>query len=349
MSRKSFRGRFLETVLSFFWREWSILGAAGGARSVDPWAIDPETLLVHSLSFARYEPRLFDEILEWLVLNGRWIDLQRLRGVARRRPEPCSRLLGTVAELLSRSAKGDQRKWLRLAHTTKPAGAITEEALFFTKEGKPYPPPKATADEFRMRGFLRSPFVSRGSARPVPVNAASTIRFLLRALFGVGSRSECILYLLTHEAGSPAEIARSVGISIRGVQDALIELSQSGAILTRVKGKRKIEYWLSQDRWWEFIRGKGFNGADGPVWVNWIDLLSGLANAWEVVNSSEASDSDYMRSSILRESIDAISMEIARSGLAVSPPPGPDVPPDQFEEEFQRFIMSIVGARNEAG
>jgi hypothetical protein len=181
------------------------------------------------------------------------------------------------------------------------------------------------------------------------VNPASTIRFFLRALFGVGSRSECILYLLTHEAGHPAEIAQNLGISIRGVQDSLIELSQSGSILTRVKGRRKTEYWLSQDRWWEFIRGKGSREADGPVWVNWIDLFSGLASAWNVVNISEASDSEYMRSSILRESIEAISMEIARSGLAASPPPGPDVPPDQFEEEFQRFIMSIVGAGNEAG
>jgi hypothetical protein len=349
MSRINFRERFLQAILSFLWREWSILGAAGGARSVDPWAIDPEALLVHSLSFARYEPRLFDEVLEWLVLNGRWIDLQRLRGTAKGRPESCARLLGAVAEFLSRTAKGDQRKWLRLAHSTKPAGAIAEEALFFTKEGVPYPQPKATVDEFRVRGFLRSPFVSRGSARPVPVNPTSTIRFLLRALFGLGSRAECILYLLTHEAGHPAEIAQNLGISIRGVQDALIELSQSGSILTRVKGKRKTEYWLSQDRWWEFIRGKGYLEADGPVWVNWIALLSGLANAWAVVNSSEASDSEYMRSSILRESIEAISMEIARSGLAASPPPQPDVPPDQFEEEFQRFIMSIVGAGNETG
>jgi hypothetical protein len=349
MSRKSFRGRFLETVLSFFWREWSILGAAGGARSADHWAIDPEALLVHSLSFARYEPRLFDEILEWLVLNGRWIDLQRLRGIARRRPAPYSRLLGAVAELLSRSAKGDQRKWLRLAHMAKPTGAIPEEALFSTKKGEPYPPPKATADEFKEYGFLRSSFVSRKSARPVPVNPASTIRFFLRALFGIGSRSECILYLLTHEAGHPAEIAQSIGISIRGVQDALIELSQSGSILTRVKGKRKTEYWLLQNRWWEFIRGKGFNETDGPVWVNWIDLLSGLANAWDVVNNSEASDSNYMRSSILRDSIDAISTEIARSGLAASPPPQPDVTPDQFEAEYQKFILSILGEGYEAG
>jgi hypothetical protein len=349
MSLKSFRERFLETVLSFLWREWSVLGAAGGARAVDRWAIDPEALLAYSQSFARYEPRLFDEILEWLVLNGRWIDLQRLRGIEKGRPEPHARLLGAVAEFLSHTAKGDRRKWMRLAQETGSPGASLEKALFLTKEGRPYPPPKAAADEFRVRGFIRPPFFPRGSARSVPVGSACTIRFLLRALFGVGSRAECILYLLTHESGHPAEVARNLGISIRGVQDALIELSQSGLILTRVKGKRKTEYWLSQDRWWEFIRGKGFDEADGPVWIGWIELLSGLANAWEVVDSGAASDSQYMRSSILRESIDSISREIARSGLAASPPPGPDVPPDRFEEEFQRFILSILGAGNETG
>jgi hypothetical protein len=349
MSRKSFRERFLETILSFLWREWSVLGAAGGARDVDRWAIDPEALLAHSLSFARYEPRLFDEMLEWLVLNGRWIDLQRLRGIAKRQPEPHARLLGAVAEFLSHTAKGDRRKWMRLAQEMRPTGASPEEALFFMKEGEPYPLPKAMADEFRAHGFIRSPFFPRGSARSVPVGSACTIRFLLRALFGVGSRAECILYLLTHESGHPSEVARSLGISIRGVQDALIELSQSGLILTRIKGKRKIEYWLSQDRWWEFIRGKGFDEVDGPVWIGWIDLLSGLSNVWEVVASSATSDSQYMRSSILREAIDSISREISRSGLAASPPPGPDVPPDRFEEEFQRFILSILGVGNETG
>ncbi|MBW2184803.1 MAG: hypothetical protein JRF49_13220, partial [Deltaproteobacteria bacterium] len=81
MSQKSFKEFFLENILNFLWRQWSALGVAGGARTEDKWVIDPEALLVFSLEMARYEPRLFDEILDWLVVNGKWIDIQRLRGI----------------------------------------------------------------------------------------------------------------------------------------------------------------------------------------------------------------------------------------------------------------------------
>ena len=89
--------------------------------------------------------------------------------------------------------------------------------------------------------------------REIPITSNNTLRFLLRGLFGLGSRAECLVYLLTHDGGHPSEVSKNIGLSVRGTQDALIELSKSGLILTRVKGKRKIEYWLSQDRWWEFL------------------------------------------------------------------------------------------------
>ena len=89
--------------------------------------------------------------------------------------------------------------------------------------------------------------------REVPVTSSNTLRFLLRGLFGLGSRAECLAYLLTHDGGHPSEVSKNIGLSVRGTQDALIELSRSGLVLTRVKGKRKIEYWLSQERWWEFL------------------------------------------------------------------------------------------------
>ena len=78
MSQKDFRDLFLENILNFLWRQWSALGVLGEARAEDPWVIDPEPMLLFTLEMGRYEPRLFDEVLDWLVVNGRWIDIQRL-------------------------------------------------------------------------------------------------------------------------------------------------------------------------------------------------------------------------------------------------------------------------------
>ena len=342
MSQKEFKNFFLENILNFLWRQWSSLGVAGGARSEDEWVIDPEALLLFSIEISRYEPRLFDEILDWLVVNGRWIDIQRLRGIVKSKDEKTQRLMSAAANFLSQEAKSYRRKWQALAGLKASDLRVKEEMLFTTREGEPFPRPGEMSEPFNKYGFLRENFSLRKMSRPVSVAARSNMRFLLRALFGIGSRSECILYLLTHEAGHPAEIADAIGISVRATQDTLIELSDSGLVMTRIKGKRKIEYWLSQKKWGEFLLGASSDEQKLPVWLDWISLFSALNNVWDVLSEIEQVVSDYLRSSKLREAMETISLEFLKSGLDLPAVLGEGISPDMYEEEFQKFIAKVL-------
>lgn len=342
MSQKEYKHFFLENILNFLWRQWSFLGVAGGARSEDEWAIDPEALLLFSLGISRYEPRLFDEILDWLVANGKWVDIQRLRGLVKSKNETTQRLMSAVAHFLSSEAKSYRRKWEPLARSRELDLRVKKEMLFNTREGEPFPKPGEISEPFHEYGFLRENFSLRKMSRPVSVAAGSNMRFLLRTLFGIGSRSECILYLLTHEAGHPSEVADAVGISVRAVQDTLIELAESGLVLTRIKGKRKTEYWLSQRRWGEFLLGTNLIELKLPVWLDWISLFSALKNVWDVLNEVEQLISDYMRSSTLREAMETISLEFSKSGLDLPAVPDEKISPDMYEEEFQNFITRVL-------
>lgn len=344
MSQKSFREFYLENILTFLWRQWSALGVAGGARAEENWVIDPEALLIFSLQMARYEPRLFDEILDWLVINGKWVDIHRLRGITKAKDEKTQRLMSAVAHYLSHEAKSYQRKWRVLGTLKKHDSDVPSEMLFQTKQGKPYPKPREESTVFRDYGFLRESFSLRKMSKSVSVVAKCNIRFLLRAFFGIGSRSECVLYLLTHEAGHPAEVANAIGISVRGAQDALIELSESGLVFTRIKGKRMMEYWLSQERWWKFLFGMNYEEIKRPVWLDWISLYSALMNVWNVLNEVEKSKSDYMRSSKLRESMETISLEFEKSQLVLPSIPDRNIMPEKYEEVFQSFITKVLGA-----
>ena len=87
MSQSNFKQFFLNQILDFLWRQWSALGVAGGGRSEDVWLIDPEPTFIFSITMARYEPRLFDEILDWFVINGKWIDSQRMRTLVKNENE----------------------------------------------------------------------------------------------------------------------------------------------------------------------------------------------------------------------------------------------------------------------
>lgn len=342
MSLNEFKTTFLENILNFLWRQWSALGVAGGARAEDKWVIDPEALFIFSLDMARYDPRLFDEILDWLIANGKWIDSQRLRGIIKHKEEETRRLLSAAALYVSKEAKSFKRKWEPLASLSKGESAFEQDSLFRTKAGKPHPEPGKESEVFFAYGFSREEFRLRGMSKPIPVAAPSNLRFQLRALFGVGSRSECILYLLTHKGGHPAEIAKAIGLTKMAVRDSLIDLAASGLILTRIKGKRMIEYWLSPGRWGKFIYGVDFSEEYLPRWLNWIILFSAFKKVWNVLDAAAKTESDYMRSSKLREAMVGLSHEFSASGLELPPLPGREVPPEGFEKAFQNFITGVL-------
>ena len=167
---------------------------------------------------------------------------------------------------------------------------------------------------------------------------------MLRALFGIGSRAECILYLLTHDGGHPSEIADSIGLSIRGTQDALIELSKSSLVLTRIKGKRKIEYWISQERWWEFFSRGSFDEMKRPVWIDWIALYGALSDVWKTLEDLQSTKSEYIKSSKLRDAMEVVGNELSRSGIDIPPVPGRDVSPENYNKAFENFIIKVFGA-----
>ncbi|MBA7687294.1 hypothetical protein ES703_95755 [subsurface metagenome] len=346
MSQKDFRDLFIDNVLNFLWRQWSALGVLGEARTKDPWIYDPEPMLLFTLEMARYEPRLFDEVVDWLVVNGKWVDMQRLRGILREKEKIDRNLVGAVAAFLMN--QGNERKWKNLSRFCRAYisnSSSNPEPLFYEKNGKPHPITKTPDSSFLTYGLNRPQLRVRRLTRKTPITSHNTLRFLLRALFGLGSRAECMVYLLTHDAGHPSEVAKAIGLSVRGTQDALIELSTSGLILTRAKGKRKIEYWLSQKKWWEFLSRGIISRIEKPVWIDWITLYSALFKVWSTLNEiSREEVSDYMRSSKLRDSLEMVGSEFAKSGLDIPPVPGKEVRPVEYKKAFEEFIIKVFGA-----
>jgi hypothetical protein len=347
MSLKDFRQIFLDNILTFLWRQWSTLGVLGEARTEDPWVIDPEPMLLFTLDMGRYEPRLFDEVLDWLVVNGQWIDLQRLRGILRGKDQTIIRLIGATANFLIQES--DERKWRNLGNFCKSQMvwlSDEHELLFWSKEGKHYPPSPEPDPSFLSCGFNRPQIEVRGLMREVPITSHRSLRFLLRALFGVGSRAECLVYLLTNDGGHPSEVAKAIGLSVRGTQDTLIDLSQSGLVLTRTRGKRKIEYWLSHERWWEFLTKGSIGQIKPPIWIDWISLFSALSKVWTALNELAREElSDYMRSSKLRDSLEEVGNEFLKSGLDIPPIPGRNVKPGEYEKAFETFIIKVFGEK----
>jgi hypothetical protein len=219
----------------------------------------------------RHDPRLFDETLDWLRENGRFINVMRLRRILRTEAFSGERVLAAVAAFLMKGT--ETPKWKLLAESVpKPS---TTEAFFLAPDGKPLPAPGEPEPHFARYGFKRGPLRLRGYSERFRPTQPGSLALQLRALFGINVRCEILLYLLTHEAAHPSQIAREAYYFERAVQGTLVDMSQSGVVQLRVSGRAK-HYWLQPAHWASILnRSEPF-----PQWINWPPLFSALERIW---------------------------------------------------------------------
>ncbi len=75
-----------QRMVDLLWHQWSSMGVAGYARPDENRIIDPEALILATTRFGRYDSRLMDESIDWLVKFGNRISLQRLQGLNKNWP-----------------------------------------------------------------------------------------------------------------------------------------------------------------------------------------------------------------------------------------------------------------------
>jgi hypothetical protein len=267
-SLKEFKGEYQSRLLDFLWRQWSALGVAGQTSPEHQRILDPEGLLL-----------LFDEMLDWLQPNGWLINVMRLKRILRTEKFTGERVLAAVAGLLAKGA--ETPKWKQLAVWTEQP--LVTEKLFFGEDGTPLPTIGEPEPLFARYGWERGPLRLRGYSQEFRPSEPATLALQLRALLGINVRCEIVLYLLTHDAAHPSQIARDAYYFERAVQGTLADMSRSGVIQVRATGREKY-YWLKQDSWKQVLnRGE----SSALKWVNWPPLFSALEQIWLRLQNEE--------------------------------------------------------------
>ena len=308
-SLTEFRNQFREKLLSFLWRQWTALGVQGYEESNDKWIIDPEPLLLFSCTMARQDPRLFDEILDWLHVNGRFINVQRLQTILKKEEFASGKVMSAIAGFMSEHHK--YLKWKKLAQN--PANTTSPESLFPLKDIHPTEPFYRMDPIFQRYGLSRGLIKLRDHTQPVRGDSSRTFLFKLRALWGINIRCEILLFLLTHEEGvHPRWIANETYYSQKAVQDTLIDMTSSGLIQTFSIGREK-RYILKPKEWFNFLK----LSADAPSWVAWPAVFSVLEKIWLRLNDEDLFKMDpLLLSSNLRALMLKVRTKIQLSGFA---------------------------------
>jgi len=279
-------------LLQFLWRQWAQLGvAAADIPERDGWVIDLEALWLFSSTMARYDARLFDEIMDCLLKNSAFINMPRLKSMQRKFNFGDLAVIAAMADTISRH--NSRLNWqFNSAKFKKP-----ENQPLFISEGMTGLDFGPRDETFQNYGLVRGKLELRGLSRQFNRVMPECTLLRLRSIFGVSARAEIILYLLTHDVAHPSQIATETGFSQKNIQDTMVDVSASGLITAGQLEGRKMVY---------FLKHKSDNlllpvGIQPPHWITWTPLLKAVEMIYKIIDGlAKLNLSDTMASTELR-------------------------------------------------
>jgi DNA-binding transcriptional regulator GbsR (MarR family) len=300
---RELRGR----SLSFLWRQWAQLGlASANVEHRDGWIIDPESLLLITCTAGRWDPRLFDETLDWVMKNCRFLNIPRLKSLIKKHHFHNERIFGALASTVA--SRNKRLNW-RFPYPELESDAVP---LFYDQNGDPIQGFGTLDEIFLSFGYQRGAIQLRGLSRRFNPVTPETSLLRLRSLLGISARVEILLYLLTHKTGHPSGIARDTGYSQKNVQDTLVDMSATEIVGVAALRGRKKDYFIREKDRSPFLH----NLKKPPRWITWPPLLSALEKLLISLDTmSRKKQSSLLLSSNLRQLMKEITPNVELAGF----------------------------------
>lgn len=231
-----------QATLDVVWLQWRALGAQTAARSRAQALVDPEALVLMSLTLSTLEPRLRDVLADWVTLNASLLSVQRFKNLLARGAAGVRPHVGVFARLVLTEAK--DIRWRSL---------ITDDI---------------DVPDFRRR-------TNKLRVSEVAFDEPAALWLRLRLAFSVGIKADTMAFLLA-SAGtwtSGRDIASATSYTMPAVRRALEDLSQARVVLERKRPQKVVEYSVRHQPWAEAL---GFERA-APAWEDWHERFTFVA------------------------------------------------------------------------
>jgi hypothetical protein len=319
-----------DQLVEFAWDEWAQMGLLATPHRRSPWAQDPEALIVFTLEVARADPRLFDELLDWMLVNETLFSVRRLRAMCVDEADR-SLLAAALAWLF------DERPRARLGGGAQTVNHASTQPLFDSKIRVSEPD-----EAFASAGWLRPALSPSHKSQPPDPTAPINLAFRLRQILGVGIRAEVVRILLTVQGPwvNAQALARSTGYAKRNVHDALAGLSASGVVAVFTVGAEQ-RYAAHRPAWAALLRS---DPDELPIYRDWPQLLGVLRR---ILRWSEQPDlatmSNYLRASQARDLLEATSSDLAFAGIPVPSSASPEGSLRDLED-VREGLLTAMGA-----
>lgn len=329
MQTSATRDHLSRALLDFAWHEWAQMGVLASASGLSPWAQDPEALVIFTLEVARDDPRLFDEVLDWMLANESLLSVRRLRAACV--GDDDERLLEASIAWLN------DHGW-RARPLTPGDGAPHPEPVPLYRS---LSSPAAEIDQsFSKRGLLRPLSQPSGKAGTPDLLAPINLAFRLRQLLGMGVRSEVVRVLLSSRAPSltTAVVTRAVGYSKRNVHEALSALEGAGVVSAWTVGSAR-SYATDRNSWSALL---GVGARAFPIHQDWPQLLGPLRETLRFLGRPDLDrHTAYMLGSLTRDLLEQVSPDLAYAGIRVPRSQGADNAWDELVATIDATLSSL--------
>jgi hypothetical protein len=325
MQISDLRDEVRTALRAFAWDQWAQMGVLASTQRHDGWAADPEALMLLTFEAGRDDPRLFDEVLGWLLVNERLTSVQRLRNLARDADD----------RALVEASLGWVARWRPRARLTATPSSAADRQLapvpLFRNTQMTIAEPDRS---FLAHGLLKAQIEPSRKSRPPDIGAPINFALRMRHLLGVGARAEVVRILLCSEAPdlSALAIAESAAYAKRNVQEALTSLCAAG-VIDAISIANTQRYRAPRARWSQLLDLTPARLATHRAWPQLFHPLRRIMR-W-LADPAHDALSDYMRASEARLLIDEIAPELRYAGVALSTGHAPGA------EYWQIFIEAV--------
>ncbi len=294
-------------MLDICWSHWSALGVYANVPPETRGAIDLEALLCATMFYGRYDPRLFDEALDWIAINSRIISFDRLKKLADIFGRRCKACLGASIDTVA--LKNKNPRFASSVDRWNEFRLPEEENLFLSWGSERELSVKEADPTFLAWGFIRNRPNLRGLSGKPDMSNGANLFMRLRKLFGVTSRASVFGYLLLKGDGNSMQISKAIHANQRNVYGILNEMAEGGFLQQWSSGRESI-FYMDRESWLGFL-GMG----EGVIFIRWADVFNAFQSLLEDwAANRKAYSTAYLASSRLREYMPDLAARLSSAG-----------------------------------
>ncbi len=270
------------------WSQWHALGASVTTEATAQAIVDPEALILLSLTLRRSERRLTDVLESWMAINSGWISVQRIKNLRRAFPQATRGEIPWLAAVARE--RGKDARWSSLASLATKEGGVRPRSN------------KARAVEVRYQ-------------------SAPTLMLQLRRGLGVGVKADILSCLIGvwnqgREWASAAMLAEATGYTPAAVRRAADDLAAARFIrpLESVASSTLAQrmYTVELAAWRSILQV----GEAGLKWRWWAERFAFVADLLEREEASRGREvSSYAYSVLARELVEGHRATLVRDQI----------------------------------